>query len=464
MIEVRCFHALEEAETLREEVNALNLASTRPDPFSTFEFFENFIRHDECFPGGRGMRLWFLAAILDGRLVAYLALKQVTHKVLGRRTSQIGFLVTHDADRPHVVARPEHLIQVSEAFYAYLLGRKREWSFLQFQQQDDTSSLFPPPAAADLKGYLVRQWPSLENGTLHIRWDTLHEYFRALQHKFRSNVSRQMRHLLAAGNVELLASSDPAATPSLFELYRCIEPHSWQSKANADIGRHPERVEYVKGLLDARQPMRVSIQILLFNGIPVAGFIGGAFKQGLYALNIAYDDRLNRLAPGLAMLLMGMRQAIDGRYTFFNMLSGFGYYKVRWLAEITETRIAQIYRVGSLPFWRRRLGDWKRRLFTARSKPAPMRFNPVRRDVNGQEDGQTGPGKLPDFQTGPEERARIAALIAEARKGRGEFLSATELAAVMPFETKRAPGVPLRQRGGGVGAGPAFTPSSTVNS
>ncbi|MCR4348078.1 MAG: GNAT family N-acetyltransferase [Sulfuricaulis sp.] len=445
MIEVRCFHALEEAETLREEVNALNLASTRPDPFSTFEFFENFIRHDECFPGGRGVRLWFLAAFLDGRLAGYLALKQVTQKILGLRTSQIGFLVTHDTDRPHVVARPERLSQVSEAFYAYLLGRKQEWSFLQFQQQDDTSSLFPPPAAVDLKEYLVRQWSSLENGTIHIRWGTLREYFCALQHKFRSNVSRQMRHLLAAGNVELLASSDPAITPALFELYRCIEPHSWQSKANANIGRHPERVEYVKGLLDARQPMRVSIQVLLFNGIPVAGFISGAFKQGLYALNMAYDERLNRLAPGSAMLLMGMRQAIDGRYTFFNMLSGFGYYKVRWLAEITETRFAQIYRVGSLLFWRRTLGDWKRRVFTAKPKKAPVRFNPIRRNVNGHEDGQTEPDMIPELQISPEERARIAALIAEARKGRGEFLSKAELAAVMPFETQRIPKIKMKR-------------------
>jgi hypothetical protein len=446
LIEVRCFHALEEAEALREEVNALNLVSTRPDPFSTFEFFENFLRHDECFPGGRGICLWFLAAFLDGRLVGYLALKQVTRKVLGLRTSQLGFLVTHDTDRPHLVARPEHLNQVSEAFYAYLLGRKREWSFLQFQQQDDTSSLFPPPAAVDLKGYLVRQWPSLENGTIHIRWDTLRGYFRALPHKFRSNVSRQMRHLLAAGDVELLTSSDPAVTPSLFELYRCVEPHSWQSKAKADIGRHPERVKYVRGLLDARQPMRISIQVLLFDGVPVAGFISGAYRQGLYALNMAYDDRLNRLAPGSAMLLMGLRQAIDGRYAFFNMLSGFGYYKVRWLAEITETRVAQIYRVGSLLFWRRMLGDWKRRVFTGKSNETPVLFNPVRRNVNGQEDGQTEPGKFPELQTSPEERARITALIAEVRKGQGEFLSKAELAAVMPFETTRTPQVMLRPR------------------
>ena len=41
MIEVRCFESLEEAAILRDEINELNRRSARPDPFSTFEYFEN---------------------------------------------------------------------------------------------------------------------------------------------------------------------------------------------------------------------------------------------------------------------------------------------------------------------------------------------------------------------------------------------------------------------------------------
>ncbi len=446
MIEVRCFGSLEEAAFLRDEVNALNLASARPDPFSTFEFFENFFCHDEFIPRGQGIRLWFLAAFLDDHLVGYLALKQVTHRILGMQTSTLGFFVTHDTDRPHLVASPEYLNQVSEAIYVYLLGRKKEWSFLEFQQQDDTSSLFPPPAAVDLKDYLVRQWPSMENGTIRVYWSTLHEYFLALSRNFHSNIRRQVRNLFAAGQVELLASSHPATTPALFELYRSIEPYSWKSKANANIGRHPKRIEYFMGLLEAQQPMRISIHVLLLDGIPIAGLINGAFMKGLYALHIIYDDRLSRLAPGSAMMLMGMRQAIDGRYAFFNLLSGFGYYKVRWLAEITETRIAQIYHVGRLLFWRRVFGDWKRWVFSAKSKETPALFNPTRRDVGEREGEQTELGKSPQLQVSPEERARIAALIAEVRNGQSEFLSTAELAAVMPFEMQRGPAVKNKHR------------------
>lgn len=443
MIEVRCYSSLDEVALLREELNALNLASARPDPFSTFEFFQNYALHDEDFPPGKAMRLWFLAAFLDGHLVGYLPLKQVSRRMIAWRTVKLDCFITHDTDRPHLVARREDLMPVSVAFYGYLLGRKHEWSFLEFQQQDGSSPLFPPPTAINLKSYLSREWPSMENATIHVRWGAFIDYYNALSKKFGSNVGRQIRGLLAAGEVAWLSSSDPTVTPALFELYCSIEPHSWKSQADANIGRHPERIEYVRGLLGAQQPMRVSIQILLLDGIPVAGLINGSFMNGLYALHIVYDNRLHRLAPGSAMLLMGMRQAIEGRYAFYNLLSGFGYYKVRWLAEITETRNAQIYRVGKLMFWRRVLGDWRRWIFSSRSKKAAVMFNPARREVVENEVVTEDIPAIAESVGGEEERQRNAVLIAQIRTGQGEFLLPDELAALMPFAVKQTARTPI---------------------
>lgn len=436
MIEVRCFSSLEEAGSLRKDINALNMASVQPDPFSTFEFFENYFYNDEDFPAGQGMRLWFLTAFLDKNLVGYVVLKQVTRNVLGIPTSALGFFVTHDTDRPHLVAKKEHQTQVSEAFYSYLLARKHEWSLLEFQQQDSRSALFPSPASVNLKGYLVRQWPSLENGTLHMRWNKLHSFLKDLSPKSRSNITRQMRKLLADGEVQYLVSSDPAVTPILFELYRRIELHSWKTQAKANIGRHPHRITYFKGLLDARQPMCISIHIFLFNGIPVAGLINGAFMQGLYALNIIYDDRFNKLAPGSAAFLMGIRQAIEGQYTFYNLLSGFGYYKLRWLADLTETHVVQIYRKGGLLFWHRILGDFKRRLLSAKPKQGPVLYNPTRRNV-AQQNVRLLYDKNSELIVSVEERDHVNALIRKARKCGSEFFSAEELSALMPFETRK---------------------------
>jgi CelD/BcsL family acetyltransferase involved in cellulose biosynthesis len=427
MIEVRCFDSLESAAHLREEIDALNRASTRPNPFSSFEFFENYLRHDEDATSGPRPQLWFLTAFEGGRLVGYLALKLTKARAFGITSPVLGFLVTRDTDRPHVVTLPERQREVGVALYQYILGRGREWALLELQQQDETSVLFPPPVA-DLDGYLLRQWSSMENCTIRIRWDTLREYVEGLTKKFRSNLSRQMRNLLAAGRVEVVSSSDPSVTPVLLDLYRGIELHSWKSRARASIGRHPTRVAYFQGLLDPSQPMRISIQVLLLDGVPVAGFITGAFMDGLYALHIVYDERVSRLAPGSMMLLLGVRRAIEGRFKFFNLLSGFGYFKAKWLAEVTETRIAQLYRTGSALFWRRIFGDLKRSVFSAQSR-ARVRFNPTRRSV-GVADVEVD-GDEPLTAPDDEVRMRVACVIDAVRDGRAEHLSAAEIGATL---------------------------------
>lgn len=430
MIEVRCFDSFVAAEFLREEVNALNRATERPDPFSTFEFFENFLAHDEF--AIAGSHLWFLAAFAAKRLVGYLVLRQVTQSRFGIRSSTLRFLVTRDTDRPHLVATAEFATQVSEAFYAYIVGRRYEWDLLEFHQQDERSALFPPPNAVDLKGYRRREWPSMENRLIDIVWRTFPDYAEALSQKARSNAGRQLRNLLAAGKVERLSSSHPDTTPILLEMYRGIEPHSWKPHANASIGRHPKRIDYFAGLLDSRQPMRITIDILLLDGTPIAGLITGAFMRGLYALHIVYDDRFSRLSPGSTMLLMGMRQAIAGGYLFFNLLSGFGYYKARWLAQPTPTKVAQIYRMSSVLFWQRVVGDCKRRLFSQSQHEPSLQFNPARREVDERigELNEHGANRsaLPDTLK------RNSELLAAARKAQADVLSGDELAAWLSFQ------------------------------
>jgi hypothetical protein len=64
-------------------------------------------------------------------------------------------------------------------------------------------------------------------------------------------------------------------------------------------------------------------------------------------------------------------------------------------------------------------------------------YNSTRRDVSERDDEQAELGEIHSLRISREDRERIAALIAEVRKGDGEFLSAAELAAAMPFETQR---------------------------
>jgi CelD/BcsL family acetyltransferase involved in cellulose biosynthesis len=434
VIVVRCFHDLSQAQAYRAPIDALNLACTRPDPFSTFAYFEHYLRNAQDFPDGTGLRLWLLLATRGDELVGYLALKQCTHRVLGVRASRLDLLAAHVADRPHLVARPDDVQRVSAAFYAYLLGRQSDWSLLEFEQQDAASALLPVPAQAGRGTCQIRQWPNMSIGIIEVRWEGLAGYFAALSKKARSNVSRQMRALLAAGDVQLLTSSEPQAVQELFELYRRIEPHSWKGHADVAIGRNRQSIDFCHGLIDASQPMRMVIQVLLLDGVPIAGLISGTFGKGLYAMHVVYDERHADLGPGSAILLLGMRLAIAGGCEFVNLLWGSGHYKTRWLAQMHQTQSLQIYRVGTPFYWRRVLGDVRRHLLGAPGIDGPLLFNPVRRAL-GQR-AAVGSTRQAALLDGASERATHSPLIERIRGLRAEFLSTAQLAAAMPFATR----------------------------
>lgn len=436
-MEVRCFHQLPQAQPFRKAMNALNLAAARPDPFSTFEFYQNYLRNAEWFASGD--RLWLLLVFSGDVLIGHLALKLRLHRVLGLHAAKLDLLTAHHADRPGVVSRPEHAQVVSRAIYSYLLSRHDEWGLLEFGEQDAASALLPPPRVASSGGFRCQLWPTMANGTVPMRWDSIASYFAALSKKARSNVSRQMRNLLAAGDVQVLTTSDPRMLPSAFDSYRSIEPHSWKARAEAVIGRARPSVDYYRGLMQPEQPMQVSIQLLFLDGEPIAGLISGAFNQGLYALHIVYDERRARLAPGSAILLMGMRHAIEGRFRFFNLLRGFDYYKLRWLADMRRTQSLQIYRTVSPFYWRRVLGDTKRRWAERWFGPTDLgqasQANPSPRRRVSVEQSSPDRGSMQAAQ--PTHRERFARLQSQLRGGSSELLSAAQLGAVLPFATSR---------------------------
>ncbi len=428
MIDIRCVHRLD-AGTQRASINALNLASARPDPFSTFEFYEHCLRYKALFSDRDDVQLWLLLAFLDGEMVGYLALKRSQRRVLGWKASRIDWLTAHIADQPHPVTRPGFEEAVSAAACAHLLARRQDWSLLEFQQQTASSPLLASMRTASSAGLRFRQWANLPTATIPVQFESIAGYFAMLSKKFRSNVSRQMRSLMSAGRLEMLSGSDPDTLPLLFDLYREIERHSWKAHtAEAFDGDH-HWIDYYRCLMQREQPMNLSIHLLLLDGFPVAGLINGAYAQGLYALHIVYDERLTRLAPGSAMLLMGIRAAIDGGYSQFDLLWGYGYYKSRWLAQMQETQSLQLYRSGGAYFWQRLLGDLARRWRPALPDEETLLFNPARRETQHPD--------LPSAADDPRQRALIMAMVDRAKAGRCEFLDAARLSAALPFPTSR---------------------------
>ena len=379
--------------------------------------------------------MWLLLAFDGDALVGYMALEQKSQRVLGMRAVRLGWLTAYHSDRPHLVTHTGYDDAVSTAMYSYLLSRKPEWALLEFEQQDATSALRQLPDTAHSEGCRFRTWPNMANAMITLRWPNTAAYFAALSPKSRSNISRQMRTLLAAGEVELLSSSDPRCASVLFDLYCVIEAHSWKAHTDESFGGGQRWTAYYASLIDEAQPMRMVIQVLLLDGVPIAGMISGAFDNGLYALHTVYDERLASLAPGSAIFLMSLRLAIEGGYRFLNLLWGFGYYKERWLAQMTPTESLQIVRLGTPYYWRQQLGKMAHASAQLLSRHTPERFNRARRRAEAAEPAHPYiPGSA---LATPAELARYRMLALSARSYGAEHLSAVELAAVMPFSTQR---------------------------
>jgi hypothetical protein len=431
---VRLFHSIAEITAWKQQWDDLNNAALRPCPFSTFAFFENFIERDDVKGQDGGYLPWLLLAFEAEQLVGYLPLKQSVEKVLGFKAPKLSFLVTHDTDRPHLVARPEDELNVATACVDFLDQQADAWSYLELRQQESHSPLHAATAQLRRGKYYVREWPSMENSTVWIKWNSLLEYFRCFSTKFRSATGRQMRALLAAGRVEILSSQDPHALPVLFELYRTIEPRSWKSRADAAISRSPERIRYFEGLMREGQPMRLWIDLVLLDGVPIAGLVSATFAQSLYALHMAFDESTARLGPGSALMLLGMRRAIEGGYRCFNWLSGFSYYKTRWLADVVPTRSSQVYRVGKPHFWKAMGGNVKRRLLSEDEQSAAVDFNPTRRTVIAAEGHALEPAAR-SIVVGQAQTARIDMLLEHLKSANVDRLNNADLGRLMPFDT-----------------------------
>jgi Acetyltransferase (GNAT) domain len=254
-IQVRRFENIDAIGEHARAIDALNLASVRPSPFATFAHLANAIRHGPFAAQCARARIWFLGAFEGDSLIGYAALKWTCERMLGMPARRIGFLFGHDFDRPGVVARRDHLDGVARGLCRYLGTHRREWDYVEFEQQDESSPLRPLPADNLLAGCTVREFPNWDNCTIAIRWETIGDYFAALNRKFATNVRRQMRKLYSLGTLEVIASSDPQSTPALLEAFCDIERRSWKTGFENSVGADPARLAYYRGLLDPGQPM-----------------------------------------------------------------------------------------------------------------------------------------------------------------------------------------------------------------
>jgi CelD/BcsL family acetyltransferase involved in cellulose biosynthesis len=425
------FRSIRGVPLLESALDELNMASRRPSPFAGTGFLQGFLDHDEFAALGQDVLL--LAAVEGDALVGFLPLRRAPVRLFGRVERKVEFVVTHDSDRPGIVARPEDEERCARAFFRHLFRRER-FSVLELVNQEEASPLLRPLRRRHPR-YYARTLDGLSTAIIQTRDHDFGTWFSGLDSHFRLNVGRLGRRLLGAGRVEWVSACDPRARLPLLELYLDLERRSW--KRQNGLGRHPERVALHRVLCEPGQDLRLSFHFLRIDGAVIAGSIDADFPGVRYGMETCYDESLAKLGPGHLQSLLTIREAFVRQAPSFNLFGGYCYYKGSWGAQLLSTRTLQVFRAGSAHWVKALLGDVRRRVrHSAAAAPGSNRFNPAKRDVEGREEAPvTAPAAppAPTFEVERELAERtLSCLVAQGIAV--ERLSGDALLAALPFK------------------------------
>lgn len=428
-VRVEAYRSLDAAGHLAEAVAALNLASRRPAPYFTFSYMTTFLAHDEFAEPGTQPLL--LAAFRGDELVGFLALRRRPLRLYGLPSVKIEFLVTHDVERPTLVARPEDEAVCSEAFWRHLVERERGWSFVELMEQEAQSPLLPPDWVAG-HGFWVRRYENNPNSTIRLDHEDVASYFKTLGSNHRRGVRVHSNRLLDAGEAEVVLSRDPRALVPLLELYVDIENRSWKKGTRAAVARHPERLAFFRALSKPGQVPALWYVFFLLDGLPIAAHLNGSFGKTVYLLEMVFDEDYRDLSPGKLMNLITVGETLATGGRELNLLGNFAKQKERWEAVITDTSSIQVFRWHSLFSIKAHLGDLTRKVKPA----APSQRETIHNLSKPQRESEEAPvAARPPRE--PERRRCAESLAALEREGATlTRLRGPDLAARLPFPRK----------------------------
>jgi hypothetical protein len=422
------------------DIDRLNAASERPNPFLSAAFLLCYSLRAEYHVPGKEERLYLVYE--DDRLIGIAPMRRSLEDLIPRlgpvhwRGGRLRLLAPLDTERPGILVAPADEERVAAALIQYLCREERGWGMLELVGQPPGTALHTAIHAATNYKFRARDIAVEPYTEIELTWGDLSGYFRSLAKKMRSNISRQARRLFAHGEPQFVLAQGPLATAAWFDSYCDLDSRSWKHGTGSSILRHPRRVRFYKEIIAGRAGLDPSFIGIVLDGVLVAGLIvasdppGKAGRRGAWFLEMAYDQSRADLGPGQLLLLLGVGRALERGERFVNFMQNFAYYKHRWGAALVPVVSVQLIRRASLHNARALLGELGRHLLSK-----------VRRTKRGEapaEDGEQPAEGSASSATPPDlSRARLLTAQALAYDGPGVLrLDRTEAGAYLPFDVE----------------------------
>ena len=420
------------------QIDRLNLASTRPNPFLSAAFLQCYALRMEYYTPGTEERLFL---VWDNNQLIGCAPMRLSIENLGIASAPLRFrrgrlqlLAVLDTERPGILSAPQDAERVAKALIRHICDHERGWGMLEFAGQLPGTALHRAVYASASAKFRAREIKVEPYNEITVIWKDLPAYFRSLAKKMRSNISRQARRLFKAGELELIFAEGASAVTNWFEAYCELDARSWKHGTAASIQRHPRRKRFYQEIVGGNGGLDPSFIGVILDGVLIAGLIGGSnataapLCHGSWCLEMAYDQSRADLGPGQMLLLLAVARAIEKGHGHLNFMQSFAYYKHRWGAEPIHVVNLQLIRRVSLHNLRASLGELRKRL----RRPAK------RRAIMPEEENESQIGAPESILTLPDQqRARDLCAGALAYAGSGmSWLNCARARAYLPFETE----------------------------
>jgi hypothetical protein len=358
-------------ERFSTEIDRLNLASPRPNPFMSSAFLTCYASHIDYYTPGQEERLFL---IRDGdALIGCAPMRRSRGRFGGDRFRLLAAL---DTDRPGILSSPENEQRVATALVRHLCEHESGWGMVEFFGQQRANALHLAGHAAAGPRFRTRDIELEPYNEIPLASENLSAYYRSLSPKMRSNIGRQTRKLFANGVAELVLAEGPQAATAWFDAYCDLDGRSWKRGTRASIQRAARRVRFYREIAAARGGLDPSFIGIVFDGMLIAGLLVGSNQtaspdlHGAWCLEMAYDQSQAALGPGQLLLLLAVGEAIRRGDRHLNFMQNFSYYKHRWKAEAIDAVSVQLIRRASLQNLRASLGELKKRWTGKREQPS----------------------------------------------------------------------------------------------
>lgn len=427
-VTVSVFEGIAALERFSTEIDRLNLAAPRPNPFMSSAFLTCYASHIDYYTPGHEERLFL---IRDGdALIGCAPMRRSRSRFGGDR---FRLLAPLDTDRPGILWSPENEQRVATALVRHLCEHETGWGMVEFFGQQRANALHLASHAAAGSRFRTRDIELEPYNEIPLGYDNLSAYYRSLSPKMRSNIGRQTRKLFANGVAELLLAEGPQAATAWFDAYCDLDGRSWKRGTQASIQRDARRVRFYREIAAARGGLDPSFIGIVFDGMLIAGLLVGSNQtaspsfHGAWCLEMAYDQSQAELGPGQLLLLLAMGEAIRRGDRHLNFMQNFAYYKHRWKAEAIDAVSVQLIRRASLQNLRASLGELKKRWTRKRAQPST--------EAAGHHDATQAAMNLAKVAPQAQERARGLAATALDFVGSGvRRLGREQARAYLPFD------------------------------